>query len=46
MQHGLDDTMLDMMFVLAGSIIVSILAVLYFKTHLKEDITGFLSGNL
>jgi len=40
MQHGLDDTMLDMIFVLAGSVIVSILAVIYFKTHLKEDITG------
>ena len=40
MQHGLDDTMLDMMFVLAGSIIVSVIAVIYFKTHEKEDITG------
>ncbi|MDD4127039.1 MAG: hypothetical protein PHV39_05065 [Methanomicrobium sp.] len=40
MQHGLDDTMLDMIFVLAGSVIVSILAVIYFKTHIKEDITG------
>ena len=27
MQHGLDDTMLDMIFVLSGSIIVSVLAV-------------------
>lgn len=44
MQHGLDDTMLDMMFVLAGSIIVSVIAVFYFKTHEKKDITGSIEG--
>lgn len=44
MQHGLDDTMLDMIFVLIGSIIVSILAVFYFRTHGKEDITGSIEG--
>lgn len=44
MQNGLTDTMLDMIFVLAGSIIVSVLAVFYFKTHEKEDITGSIEG--
>jgi len=40
MQNGLNDTMLDMIFVLAGSIIVGILGIFYFKHHNKEDITN------
>lgn len=43
MQNGLTDTMLDMMFVLAGSILVAIMGVFYFKHHRKEEITGSLS---
>ncbi len=39
MQNGLEDTMLDMMFVLGGSIIVAILGVLWFRHHRKEEIT-------
>jgi hypothetical protein len=40
MQNSLDDTMLDMMFVLAGSIIVAILGIFWFKHHRKEEITS------
>lgn len=40
MQNGLDDTMLDMMFVLAGSIIVAIMGIFWFKHHQKEEITS------
>ncbi len=40
MQNGLTDTMLDMMFVLAGSILVAIMGVFYFWHHRKEEITG------
>jgi hypothetical protein len=40
MQNGLNDTMLDMMFVLAGSILVAIMGVFYFRHHRKEEITG------
>lgn len=39
MQNSLDDTMLDMMFVLAGSIIVAVLGIFWFKHHRKEEIT-------
>lgn len=39
MQNSLNDTMLDMMFVFAGSIIVAILGVFWFKHHRKEEIT-------
>ncbi len=39
MQNGLTDTMLDMMFVLAGSILVAIMGVFYFRHHRKEEIT-------
>jgi len=45
MQNGLNDTMLDMMFVLAGSIIVAIMGVFYFRHHRKEDIVGSLNGD-
>ncbi len=45
MQNGLNDTMLDMMFVLAGSIIVAIMGVFYFRHHQKEDIVGSLNGD-
>jgi hypothetical protein len=45
MQNGLEDTMLDMMFVLAGSIIVAIIGVFYFRHHRKEDIVGSLNGD-
>lgn len=44
MQHGNTDTMLDMIFVLTGSIIVSIFGVFYFRNHRKEDITGSIEG--
>jgi hypothetical protein len=40
MQNGLNDTMWDMIFVLAGSIIVAILGSLYLRHHRKEEITG------
>ena len=40
MQNSLNDTMLDMIFVLGGSIIVAILGNFYFKSHRKEEITG------
>jgi len=40
MQNSLNDTMLDMMFVLAGSAIVALMGVFYFRQHRKEDITG------
>jgi len=40
MQNGLTDTMLDMMFVLAGSILVAIMGVFYFRHHRKDEITG------
>ncbi|HNB02839.1 MAG TPA: hypothetical protein PLV88_00985 [Methanoregulaceae archaeon] len=39
MQNSLNDTMLDMMFVLAGSIVVALLGVFWFKQHRKEEIT-------
>lgn len=45
MQNGLDDTMLDMMFVLAGSVIVAIIGVVYFRHHRKEDIVGSLNSD-
>ncbi|WFN34243.1 hypothetical protein L1S32_10405 [Methanogenium sp. S4BF] len=45
MQNGLNDTMLDMMFVLAGSIIVAIMGVFYFRHHHKEDIVGSMNGD-
>jgi hypothetical protein len=32
--------MLDMMFVLAGSVIVAIMGVFWFKHHRKEEITA------
>ena len=40
MQNGLNDTMFDMIFVLAGSIIVAILGHSYLKKNPKEKITG------
>ena len=40
MQNSLDDTMLDMMFVLAGSIIVAIMGIFWFRHHRKEEITN------
>jgi len=40
MQNDLNDTMLDMIFVLAGSIIVAILGHSYLKNHPIEEITG------
>ena len=40
MQNDLTDTMLDMMFVLAGSVIVAILGTFWFRHHRKEDIMG------
>jgi len=44
MQNSLNDTMLDMIFVLAGSVIVAILGVFYFRHHRKEDIVGSMNG--
>lgn len=44
MQNGLNDTMLDMIFVLAGSIIVAIMGVFYFRHHQKGDIVGSMNG--
>ena len=36
MQNSLNDTMLDMMFVLAGSVIVAIMGVFYFRKNHKD----------
>jgi hypothetical protein len=44
MQNGLEDTMLDMMFVLGGSFMVAILGVFYFRHHRKEEITGSMTS--
>ena len=44
MQNSLNDTMLDMMFVLAGSVIVAIVGVFYFRHHRKGDIMGSMNG--
>ncbi|HDR73689.1 MAG TPA: hypothetical protein ENN85_07235 [Methanoculleus sp.] len=40
MQNSLNDTMLDMMFVLAGSILVAVMGVFWFRSHQKEEITA------
>jgi uncharacterized membrane protein YjdF len=38
MQVSLEDTMIDLITVLAGSIIVAAIAVIWFRTHDKADI--------
>lgn len=40
LQHGLDDTMLDMIFVLIGSIVVALAGNRYLSRYSKEEITG------
>jgi len=40
MQNGLEDTMLDMIFTLGGSVVVAIMGVFWFRHHRKEEITG------
>ena len=40
MQISLNDTMLDMIFALAGSVIVALIGVFWFKHHRKEEITA------
>jgi len=40
MQNSLNDTMIDMIFVLVGSIIVAIMGIFWFKHHRKEEITA------
>lgn len=45
MQNGLNDTMLDMISVLAGSVIVAILGVFYFRHHRKEDVANSMNGS-
>jgi hypothetical protein len=42
MQNSLEDTMLDMMFVLVGSVIVAVIGVVYFHRHRKEEIMRLL----
>ena len=37
MQNGLEDTMLDMMFVLGGSIIVAVMGIFWFRRNRKEE---------
>ena len=39
LQHGLDDTMLDMIFVLIGSSIVALAGNRYLQEYSKEEIT-------
>ncbi|NTU99794.1 MAG: hypothetical protein HGA55_01550 [Methanoregulaceae archaeon] len=39
MQNGLEDTMLDMIFTLGGSVVVAIIGVFWFRHHRKEEIT-------
>ncbi|MGD9936818.1 MAG: hypothetical protein AB7S61_05015 [Methanoregulaceae archaeon] len=39
MQNSLEDTMLDMIFVLVGSVIVAAVALVYFRTHEVDDVT-------
>jgi hypothetical protein len=43
MQNSLEDTMLDMMFVLAGSVIVAVIGIAYFHKHRIEDIMTAMS---
>jgi hypothetical protein len=38
MQAGLTDTMEDMIFTLAASLLVGVLAALWFRHHRKEDV--------
>ncbi|KLK88621.1 hypothetical protein SZ63_06400 [Methanoculleus sediminis] len=40
LQHGLDDTMLDMIFVLIGAIVVALAGNRYLSRFSKEEITG------
>jgi hypothetical protein len=40
MQISLNDTMLDMIFTLAGSVIVALIGIFWFKHHRKEEITA------
>lgn len=39
MQVSLEDTMLDMIFVLVGSVMVATVALIYFRTHEVDDVT-------
>ncbi len=45
MQNSLNDTMFDMMFVLAGSVIVAIMGLFYFRQNHKDDIVGSMNGD-
>lgn len=40
LQHGLDDTMLDMIFVLVGAVIVALTGNRYLSEFSKEELTG------
>jgi len=40
LQHGLDDTMLDMIFVLVGAVVVALAGNRYLSRFSKEEITG------
>jgi hypothetical protein len=42
MQNSLEDTMLDMVFVMVGSVIVALIGVIYFHKHRKEEIMSLL----
>jgi len=44
MQNSLTDTMLDMIFVLIGSVIVGVAGVFYLRNHTLEDINSIMSG--
>ncbi|WP_319643599.1 DUF2238 domain-containing protein [Methanovulcanius yangii] len=45
MQHGLDDTMLDMIFVLLGAVIVAALGNIYLRKISKRDLSRLFLGN-
>ena len=44
MQNSLDDTMLDMIFVLIGSLIVAAVAIAYFHNHRKSELEDAMIG--
>jgi hypothetical protein len=45
MQNSLEDTMLDMIFVLIGSLIVAAVAIAYFHNHRKSDLEDAITGH-
>jgi hypothetical protein len=44
MQNDLGDTMLDMIFVLIGSVGVALIGIAYFHTHRKSELADAMTG--